>query len=95
MKSFKDYARILEEIAEMDCDGSYIDFEEATEFDRKIGKKFVAPLQDAGDEEWFENDELIGEYANIYTSAGFINGFIRAMYIMYKATEAQEEVKAV
>lgn len=95
MKSFKDYAKILEQIGEMDYDGSCIAFKEVSELDKKIEQKFVDSLQNAGDKEWRENDELLGEYANEYFSAGFINGFIRAMYIMYKVTGAQEEAKAV
>ncbi len=95
MKSFKDYSKILEQIDEMDCDGSCISFKEVSELDKKIDKKFVDSLQDAGDKEWRENDELLSEYANEYFSAGFINGFIRAMYIMYKTTALQEEAKVV
>lgn len=95
MKSFKDYAKILEQLNEVDNAGSYIDFDETLELDGKLTRKFVEPLKDAGDKEWLENDYLIATFAATYSSAGFINGFIRAMCLMYEAAAIQEEAKAV
>lgn len=95
MKSFKDYAKILEEERNMSNDNSYIGFDEGMELAEKVAEEFVTPLQKAGNEKWIEADTLLGEYAYAYACEGFINGFIRAMYIMYKATAPQEEAKAV
>ena len=93
MKSFNDYAKILEELYQMDNAGTFINFEEVQELDHKVTQEFVIPLKEAKNEKWFDNDELLAEYGNIYSYEGFINGFICAMNIVYHAS--QKEAKAV
>ena len=95
MKSIKDYAKILEQERIMSNANNYIGFDEALELAEKATEEFVTPLQKAGNEKWLEADTLLGELGYAYAQEGFVNGFMRAMHLMYKATEAQEEAKAV
>ncbi len=77
----------------MDYAGTFINFEDVRELDLKVTQEFVTPLKEANDKKWFDNDELLAEYANAYVYEGFINGFICAMNIVYHAS--QKEAKAV